>query len=149
MVIGWVCNGTSKIHDDRSWRIPLGLFFIIPTIIASLIWFIPEVRTSEFPSFLFLPKLSVSSPLGGFSSKAAWKRRESTYRNYEKERSLRMRLKMNSHQSKRGCKVNQSKVISRNYSQNLTESEQRLLLDSTFSNRLRVRHSHRNMALYM
>ncbi|CAI7590145.1 unnamed protein product [Penicillium crustosum] len=42
MVIGWVCNGTSKIHDDRSWRIPLGLFFIIPTIIASLIWFIPE-----------------------------------------------------------------------------------------------------------
>lgn len=53
MVIGWVCNGTSKIHDDRSWRIPLGLFFVIPTIIASLIWFIPEVRTSEFPVFFF------------------------------------------------------------------------------------------------
>lgn len=56
MVIGWVCNGTSKIHDDRSWRIPLGLFFIIPTIIASLIWFIPEVRTSEFPVFFISPK---------------------------------------------------------------------------------------------
>jgi hypothetical protein len=48
MVIGWVCDGTSKIHDERSWRIPLGLFFIIPTIIASLIWFIPEVRSSQF-----------------------------------------------------------------------------------------------------
>ncbi|CAG8931628.1 unnamed protein product [Penicillium salamii] len=42
MVIGWVCNGTSRMEDDRSWRIPLGLFFIIPTIISSLIWFIPE-----------------------------------------------------------------------------------------------------------
>ncbi|KAK9859455.1 Sugar/inositol transporter [Penicillium brevicompactum] len=42
MVIGWVSNGTSKIQDDRAWRIPLGLFFIIPTIISSLIWFIPE-----------------------------------------------------------------------------------------------------------
>ncbi|KAJ5770707.1 uncharacterized protein N7511_002758 [Penicillium nucicola] len=42
MVIGWVCNGTSKIYDDRAWRIPLGLFFIIPSIIISLIWFIPE-----------------------------------------------------------------------------------------------------------
>ncbi|CAG7944306.1 unnamed protein product [Penicillium olsonii] len=42
MVIGWVCNGTSRLQDDRSWRIPLGLFFVIPTIISSLIWFIPE-----------------------------------------------------------------------------------------------------------
>ncbi|KAJ5623072.1 hypothetical protein N7490_011677 [Penicillium lividum] len=42
MVIGWICNGTSRITDDRSWRIPLGLFYIVPAIIASLIWFIPE-----------------------------------------------------------------------------------------------------------
>ncbi|KAK5086701.1 hypothetical protein LTS08_007115 [Lithohypha guttulata] len=41
-VINSVCRGTSTINDNKSWRIPLGLFYVIPVIIASLIWFIPE-----------------------------------------------------------------------------------------------------------
>lgn len=41
-IINCVCRGTSTISDNKSWRIPLGLFYIVPTIIASLIWFIPE-----------------------------------------------------------------------------------------------------------
>ena len=47
MVINWVCRGTSGIQDDRAWRIPLGLFYIVPTIIISCIWFIPEVSRSS------------------------------------------------------------------------------------------------------
>ncbi|KAI9148981.1 Major facilitator-type transporter ecdD [Paramyrothecium foliicola] len=42
LVINCVCFGTSKIPDNKSWRIPLGLFYIVPTIILSLVWFIPE-----------------------------------------------------------------------------------------------------------
>lgn len=38
-----VCRGTSSLKDDRSWRIPFGLFFVIPTIVAVGVWFIPEV----------------------------------------------------------------------------------------------------------
>jgi len=42
LIINCVCRGTSGLPDDRAWRIPIGLFYIIPTIIASLIWFVPE-----------------------------------------------------------------------------------------------------------
>jgi MFS transporter, SP family, sugar:H+ symporter len=41
-VINAICYGTSFLNDDRAWRIPLGLFYIIPTIILSFVWFIPE-----------------------------------------------------------------------------------------------------------
>ncbi|RYP48055.1 hypothetical protein DL768_005977 [Monosporascus sp. mg162] len=37
-----VCRATSALEGDRSWRIPLGLFFIIPTIIACGVWFMDE-----------------------------------------------------------------------------------------------------------
>ncbi|KAF7550904.1 hypothetical protein G7Z17_g5393 [Cylindrodendrum hubeiense] len=42
LVINSVCYGTSDIQDNRAWRIPLGLFYIVPSIVLSLIWFIPE-----------------------------------------------------------------------------------------------------------
>ncbi|KAL6407964.1 RGT2-Sensor of high external glucose concentration [Ilyonectria robusta] len=42
LVINSVCYGTSGIQDNRAWRIPLGLFYIVPSIVLSLIWFIPE-----------------------------------------------------------------------------------------------------------
>lgn len=42
LVINSVCYGTSHIDDNRQWRIPLGLFFIVPTIIAISIFFVPE-----------------------------------------------------------------------------------------------------------
>jgi MFS family permease len=42
LVINCVCFGTSTIADNRAWRIPLGLFYIVPVTILSLIWFVPE-----------------------------------------------------------------------------------------------------------
>ncbi|KAH8671636.1 general substrate transporter [Xylariales sp. PMI_506] len=42
LVINSVCYGTGHLTDSRAWRIPLGLFYIIPTIILSLILFVPE-----------------------------------------------------------------------------------------------------------
>lgn len=42
LVINCICFGTSGIQDNRAWRIPLGLFYVVPTIVLALIWFIPE-----------------------------------------------------------------------------------------------------------
>ncbi|KAL3470021.1 general substrate transporter [Aspergillus californicus] len=42
LVINAVCYGTSRIQDNRAWRIPLGLFYIVPSIIACSIFFLPE-----------------------------------------------------------------------------------------------------------
>lgn len=41
-VINSVCRGTSGLPDNRAWRIPIGLFYIVPTIVATLIFFTPE-----------------------------------------------------------------------------------------------------------
>jgi SP family sugar:H+ symporter-like MFS transporter len=41
-IINLVCRSTSFLPDSRAWRIPLCLFYIIPTIIATGIFFIPE-----------------------------------------------------------------------------------------------------------
>lgn len=43
LLINAICRGTSEIGDNRAWRIPYGLYYVIPTVVASLIWFIPEV----------------------------------------------------------------------------------------------------------
>ncbi|VUC31109.1 unnamed protein product [Clonostachys rosea] len=42
LVINAVCYGTGFIESNRSWQIPLGLFYIVPTIIAAAIFFVPE-----------------------------------------------------------------------------------------------------------
>ncbi|OLN86397.1 High-affinity glucose transporter RGT2 [Colletotrichum chlorophyti] len=42
LVINSICRGTSSFQDSRAYRIPFGLFYVIPTIVISLIWFIPE-----------------------------------------------------------------------------------------------------------
>lgn len=42
VIINAVCRGTSEIDSNASWRIPQGLFYIVPVTIASCIWFIPE-----------------------------------------------------------------------------------------------------------
>ena len=33
---------SSQLKDNNAWRIPLACFYLIPTIVASGIWFIPE-----------------------------------------------------------------------------------------------------------
>ncbi|KAL4779739.1 general substrate transporter [Aspergillus varians] len=42
VVINAVCYRTSQISDNRAWRIPLGLFYIVPSIIAASVLFLPE-----------------------------------------------------------------------------------------------------------
>ncbi|KAH8200176.1 hypothetical protein TruAng_005688 [Truncatella angustata] len=43
LVINSVCYGTARrFADNRAWRIPIGLFYIVPTIVGSLVLFIPE-----------------------------------------------------------------------------------------------------------
>lgn len=42
-VINSICRGTSTLEGNKSWRIPFGLFFVIPFFIICSIWFIPEV----------------------------------------------------------------------------------------------------------
>jgi MFS transporter, SP family, sugar:H+ symporter len=38
-----ICEGTAGLEGDKQWRIPFGMFFVIPTIVAMSVWFIPEV----------------------------------------------------------------------------------------------------------
>ena len=42
LIINIICRGTSEINNNNAWMIPYGLYYIIPTFVASLIWFIPE-----------------------------------------------------------------------------------------------------------
>ncbi|KAG7133082.1 Hexose transporter HXT15 like protein [Verticillium longisporum] len=42
LMMAVICRGTSDIDSHASWRIPLGLFFVIPSILAVGIWWIPE-----------------------------------------------------------------------------------------------------------
>lgn len=42
MVINSVCFGTSTLPDERAFRIPFGLFYIVPTIVLIGTYFIPE-----------------------------------------------------------------------------------------------------------
>ncbi|KIX03300.1 uncharacterized protein Z518_06852 [Rhinocladiella mackenziei CBS 650.93] len=42
LVQSLICRGPRGIQDDRAWRIPLGLFFIVPSITAVGVWFMDE-----------------------------------------------------------------------------------------------------------
>lgn len=42
LVINSVCFGTSSFSDDRAWRIPIGLFYVVPSVILAGIYFVPE-----------------------------------------------------------------------------------------------------------
>ncbi|KAJ9639278.1 hypothetical protein H2204_003889 [Knufia peltigerae] len=42
LVVNSVARGTGSMKSNSAWRIPFGLFYIIPAIVASLIWFVPE-----------------------------------------------------------------------------------------------------------
>ncbi|KAJ5975134.1 hypothetical protein N7481_008841 [Penicillium waksmanii] len=42
IIINSICRGTSTLEGNKSWRIPFGLFYVIPCVILSMIWLIPE-----------------------------------------------------------------------------------------------------------
>ncbi|KAK3714968.1 hypothetical protein LTR37_007458 [Vermiconidia calcicola] len=42
LIINSICRGTSTIKNNNAWMIPYGLYYVIPSFVASTIWFIPE-----------------------------------------------------------------------------------------------------------
>lgn len=42
LIVNCVCRGTSTLEGNTAWRIPIGLFYLVPTIVLCLVWFIPE-----------------------------------------------------------------------------------------------------------
>lgn len=51
IIINSVCRGTSTLDGNKSWQIPLGLFYLVPLCIICGIWFVPES-----PRWLLLKK---------------------------------------------------------------------------------------------
>lgn len=62
LIISVIAKRTSQLNTNWAWRIPFTLFFIIPTIVASLIWLLPEVRRVIDASYFYL---QCRSPQGG------------------------------------------------------------------------------------
>ncbi|KAJ3542365.1 hypothetical protein NM208_g3256 [Fusarium decemcellulare] len=42
LIMAIICRGTSEIKGHGSWQIPYGLFFVVPSILAVAVWWIPE-----------------------------------------------------------------------------------------------------------
>lgn len=42
LIVHIITNATAKNHNDSAWRIPVGLFYVCPSIIVVLINFVPE-----------------------------------------------------------------------------------------------------------
>ncbi|CAK7204953.1 hypothetical protein SEUCBS139899_007715 [Sporothrix eucalyptigena] len=42
LIVNCIARGTSTLTTNAAWRIPMGLFFVVPAIIISVVWFIPE-----------------------------------------------------------------------------------------------------------
>ncbi|GKT63019.1 sugar transporter [Colletotrichum tofieldiae] len=47
LIVNSVCRGTSTLDGNASWKIPMGLFYVIPVTVMGLIFFIPEERVEE------------------------------------------------------------------------------------------------------
>ncbi|KAH7035807.1 general substrate transporter [Microdochium trichocladiopsis] len=42
LIANLVARGTDGLPDNQPWMIVLGLFFVVPSIVSALVWFIPE-----------------------------------------------------------------------------------------------------------
>ncbi|GFZ49259.1 hypothetical protein JCM24511_07378 [Saitozyma sp. JCM 24511] len=42
IVINIICNRTATLKTDAAFLIPFAMYFIVPTIVSSLVWFMPE-----------------------------------------------------------------------------------------------------------
>lgn len=47
LVVNCIARGTGSLPGNEAWRIPLGLFYVVPSVVAGLIWFIPEVSCAN------------------------------------------------------------------------------------------------------
>ena len=42
LIMNCVARGTGSLPGREAYMIPFGLFYIVPVVVASLIWFVPE-----------------------------------------------------------------------------------------------------------
>ncbi|KAH7308007.1 general substrate transporter [Stachybotrys elegans] len=42
LAVNAVCRGTMLLGSNAAWRIPIGLFYVVPSIVCGCIWFVPE-----------------------------------------------------------------------------------------------------------
>lgn len=61
-----ICRGTSEIIGHASWKIPYGLFFVIPSFLAVGVWWIPEVCEAAVAINMMVPKLKLDSLPDGY-----------------------------------------------------------------------------------
>lgn len=47
LIMNLIARGTGSMESAAAYRIPFGLFFIVPTFVASCVLFIPEVRVDH------------------------------------------------------------------------------------------------------
>lgn len=68
MIVNAVCKATSTLSGNESFRIPFGLFFVIPVFVMCLIFFIPEVRSRTAFSLTYniVADCLYDSPRAGF-----------------------------------------------------------------------------------
>ncbi|KAH8807734.1 general substrate transporter [Xylogone sp. PMI_703] len=58
LIMSIICQATSSLEGDKQWRIPFGLFLVIPSFVASAIWFIPGIQ-SEYEELRISLELEV------------------------------------------------------------------------------------------
>ncbi|KAL4811602.1 hypothetical protein BDW67DRAFT_189552 [Aspergillus spinulosporus] len=61
LVMALICRGTSDMESDAAWRIPLGLLYIVPTLLTCGVWFMPEVSIGDAAD-QYQPQLLTSGP---------------------------------------------------------------------------------------
>lgn len=62
-----IARGTMSLPGNQSWQIPLGLFYVVPTVVTVLIWFIPEVCIASlliYLSYSYADTVEFSLPVG-------------------------------------------------------------------------------------
>lgn len=70
LVVNCIARGTSSLSSNAAWQIPLGLFYLVPSVVAALIWLIPEVSlpmSSYITTKCSTSHTHVASLLGGLS----------------------------------------------------------------------------------
>lgn len=67
LIVNCIARGTSSLSSNAAWQIPLGLFYVVPSVVAALIWFIPEVSDDHSQYGKYSSLTRVVSLRGGLS----------------------------------------------------------------------------------
>lgn len=58
LVVSAIARATGSMQSSAAYLIIYGLFYVVPSIVAAAIWFVPEVSLSKLVSSLPLPSLT-------------------------------------------------------------------------------------------